>query len=195
MATIEGDVLGIMSDLQRRTEQYRRPARTLAMSTTSEIDQIRKTLVAERGLRNDLERQVVKLKADNARLVAALGDMQLRVFAPAAKVPTIQQVQEAFIIALAAENYAVDGAPYAYAHLSTPNRHHRFARPRQICMWLCRALTKQSLPVIGRYHGNRDHTTVMHAEQQVKNGTAFSSPMLRRAADRVLIQFGAESST
>jgi chromosomal replication initiator protein len=36
------------------------------------------------------------------------------------------------------------------------------ARARQVAMWLCRHLTTQSLPAIGRAFGNRDHTTIHH---------------------------------
>lgn len=42
------------------------------------------------------------------------------------------------------------------------------ARPRQIAMYLCKTLTKRSLPDIGRRFGGRDHTTVMHAVKRVK---------------------------
>lgn len=34
--------------------------------------------------------------------------------------------------------------------------------PRQISFYLCRELTGRSFPEIGRRHGDRDHTTVMH---------------------------------
>jgi hypothetical protein len=36
-------------------------------------------------------------------------------------------------------------------------------RPRQIAMFLAKNLTPNSLPVIGRKFGGRDHTTVLHA--------------------------------
>jgi Bacterial dnaA protein helix-turn-helix len=41
-------------------------------------------------------------------------------------------------------------------------------RPRQIAMFLARHLTPNSLPVIGRHFGNRDHTTVLHAIRKIE---------------------------
>ena len=43
------------------------------------------------------------------------------------------------------------------------SRTRRFLRPRQVAMYLARALTDHSLPEIGRWFGGRDHTTVLHA--------------------------------
>ena len=42
-------------------------------------------------------------------------------------------------------------------------RSARIAWPRQVAMYLARELTSESLPVIGRQFGGRDHTTVLHA--------------------------------
>ncbi len=39
---------------------------------------------------------------------------------------------------------------------------------RQMAMYLCRELTDLSLPKVGEQFGNRDHTTVMHAERKIK---------------------------
>jgi chromosomal replication initiator protein len=39
---------------------------------------------------------------------------------------------------------------------------------RQIGMYLCRELTEMSLPKIGQVFGNRDHTTVMHADRKIR---------------------------
>lgn len=41
------------------------------------------------------------------------------------------------------------------------------ARPRQVAMWLCKQITKRSLPDIGRRFGGRDHTTVLHAVRRI----------------------------
>lgn len=42
------------------------------------------------------------------------------------------------------------------------------SRPRQVAMYLARELTCHSLPRIGYYFGDRDHTTVMHGIREVK---------------------------
>lgn len=39
--------------------------------------------------------------------------------------------------------------------------------PRQIAMYLCQQHTHNSLPVIGRMFGGRDHTTVLHAVRKI----------------------------
>lgn len=41
-------------------------------------------------------------------------------------------------------------------------------RSRQIAMFLARNLTPNSLPVIGRRFGGRDHTTVLHAVRKIE---------------------------
>ncbi|MCX5666403.1 MAG: chromosomal replication initiator protein DnaA [Candidatus Omnitrophica bacterium] len=48
-------------------------------------------------------------------------------------------------------------------------RSRAIAYPRQIAMYLSRQLTDYSLPEIGEYFGGRDHTTVMHAYEKIKN--------------------------
>jgi chromosomal replication initiator protein len=43
------------------------------------------------------------------------------------------------------------------------------ALPRQIAMFLCRELTDLSLKEIGSRFGGKDHTTVIHANDKIKN--------------------------
>ncbi len=49
-----------------------------------------------------------------------------------------------------------------------PSRKQPLARARQVAMYLCRELTDLSLPKIGREFGGRDHTTVLHGIDKVK---------------------------
>lgn len=41
--------------------------------------------------------------------------------------------------------------------------------PRQIAMYLCREFTDSSFPKIGEEFGGKDHTTVIHAHEKIKN--------------------------
>lgn len=52
--------------------------------------------------------------------------------------------------------------------LISPRRARAVARPRQVAMYLCKALTSKSLPEIGRGFGGRDHTTVIHAVRKIE---------------------------
>lgn len=52
--------------------------------------------------------------------------------------------------------------------LCSINRSRSLVLARQIAMYLCRELTDMSLPKIGQEFGNRDHTTVMHAERKIR---------------------------
>ena len=47
-------------------------------------------------------------------------------------------------------------------------RNRRVARPRQNAMYLARDLTPYSFPNIGRFFGNRDHTTVLYAVGKIE---------------------------
>lgn len=47
-------------------------------------------------------------------------------------------------------------------------RTKNIAYPRQICMYLSRELTDNSLPTIGEYYGGRDHSTVIHGYDKIK---------------------------
>ncbi|HEV58526.1 MAG TPA: chromosomal replication initiator protein DnaA [Phycisphaerales bacterium] len=53
------------------------------------------------------------------------------------------------------------------ADLQSKKRSQNIARPRQICMYLARSLTRHSLEEIGGHLGGRDHSTVLHACQKI----------------------------
>lgn len=54
------------------------------------------------------------------------------------------------------------------SEIESSKRSRNLAYPRQIAMYLCRELTKLSLPKIGEEFGNRDHTTVIHAHSKIE---------------------------
>jgi chromosomal replication initiator protein len=52
--------------------------------------------------------------------------------------------------------------------LTSARRTANVVRPRQVAMYLAKALTVRSLPEIGRRFGGRDHTTVLHAVRKIE---------------------------
>jgi chromosomal replication initiator protein len=52
--------------------------------------------------------------------------------------------------------------------LKSKNNSKSVAMPRQICMYLCKKLTRASLPRIGREFGNKHHTTVLHSISKIE---------------------------
>ncbi len=54
------------------------------------------------------------------------------------------------------------------AEMYSKKRARNFSRPRQIAMSLARELTNHSFPEIGEAFGNRHHTTVMHACDEIE---------------------------
>ncbi|MFS8523637.1 MAG: chromosomal replication initiator protein DnaA, partial [Limnochordales bacterium] len=63
------------------------------------------------------------------------------------------------------------------ADLISRSRSRNIAFPRQIAMYLARTMTDLSLPAIGEEFGGRDHTTVLHGYEKVRE---------QMAADRAL---------
>ncbi|HEY76338.1 MAG TPA: chromosomal replication initiator protein DnaA [Thermoflexia bacterium] len=77
----------------------------------------------------------------------------------AAARPTVSAEQ---ILETVARHYQI-----SQGDLTGPSRARRFARPRQIAMYLMREETSASLSQIGRALGGRDHSTVLHACERV----------------------------
>jgi len=73
-------------------------------------------------------------------------------------------ISAATIMAATAEYFSV-----TVEELCGSSRSRVLVTARQIAMYLCRELTDLSLPKIGQTFGNRDHTTVMHAERKIRN--------------------------
>jgi chromosomal replication initiator protein DnaA len=73
------------------------------------------------------------------------------------------QISATTIMAVTAEYFAV-----SMDDLVGSSRSRVLVGARQMAMYLCRELTDLSLPKIGEKFGNRDHTTVMHAERKIR---------------------------
>jgi chromosomal replication initiator protein len=51
--------------------------------------------------------------------------------------------------------------------LKSKNNSRQIAFPRQVAMYLCKKLTKNSFPEIGRAFGGKHHTTVIHSFEKI----------------------------
>ncbi len=53
------------------------------------------------------------------------------------------------------------------SELKSKSNTREIAFPRQVAMYLCKTLTRSSLPEIGREFGDKHHTTVMHSVKKI----------------------------
>jgi chromosomal replication initiator protein len=72
-------------------------------------------------------------------------------------------INAATIMAVTAEYFGI-----TLDDLTGQSRSRTLVGARQMAMYLCRELTDLSLPKIGDKFGDRDHTTVMHAERKIR---------------------------
>jgi chromosomal replication initiator protein len=72
---------------------------------------------------------------------------------------TIESVQKAV-----ADHYSLK-----VSELKSKNNSKSVATPRQIAMYLCKALTNASLPEIGKSFGGKHHSTVIHSIRKVED--------------------------
>ena len=73
------------------------------------------------------------------------------------------EITEATIMAMTAAYFSL-----TIDDLCGTSRSRVLVNARQIAMYLCRELTDLSLPKIGSIFGDRDHTTVMHADRKIR---------------------------
>ncbi len=73
-----------------------------------------------------------------------------------------RQVTPEFILEIVSEHFNV-----SIADLKSSKRNAEIAEPRQIMMYLCRAMTDEPLKSIGSILGGRDHSTVNHGIEKI----------------------------
>lgn len=63
--------------------------------------------------------------------------------------------------------------------LASKNRSRPLVQARQVAMYLCRELTSETLVVIGKQFGNRDHSTVLHSFRKVESMIKLKKQMFQ----------------
>lgn len=89
---------------------------------------------------------------------------------------TLDQEQQEAVTVEAVQRVVAEYYDIRLGDMTSKQRPHSIAFPRQVAMYLCRTLTQQSLPSIGNAFG-RNHATVLHAcrlvSEKLKNDPAF----------------------
>jgi chromosomal replication initiator protein len=86
-----------------------------------------------------------------------------------AGVITVQQIQK-----LVASTYKL-----SVDELLSKNNARHISHPRQVAMYLCKNLTKNSYPEIGRSFGGKHHTTVIHSVEKIESLVSSDSTLQR----------------
>lgn len=74
------------------------------------------------------------------------------------------------------------GERVTLADMRSKSRRRCLAIPRQYAMRLARELTGHSYPSLGKYFGDRDHTTILHGDRKIKTLEACSPPTAEKLA-------------
>lgn len=125
-------------------------------------------LIAERVTSNirELEGALIRVVAyasiNERDITLSLADMVLRDIA--GKNPERRGLSIDLIKKVTAEYYSIK-----LDDMDAKIRTREIATARQVAMYLSRELTSGSLPKIGEEFGGRDHTTVLHANDKIKN--------------------------
>ena len=69
------------------------------------------------------------------------------------------------------------------SEMNSSRRSINIARPRQIAMYYCKALTSFSYPEIGKAFGGKDHTTVMHAVKKIETLSLVDLKLKKQLSD------------
>ncbi len=69
--------------------------------------------------------------------------------------------------------------------METKKRSQDISTPRQIAIYLIRTLTDYSLPMIGRFFGGRDHSTIIHSYEKIKKEME-NSEALKAAINEII---------
>jgi chromosomal replication initiator protein len=72
--------------------------------------------------------------------------------------------------------------------LRGPSRRRPVVAARDVAIYLCRQLTRESLSRIGEFFGGRDHTTVLHACRKAEE-MFQADPAIRQAVDQLQRKF------
>jgi chromosomal replication initiator protein len=149
-------------DLETRIAILRKKAAQEGMSPPSEVLEFIASKIQSniRELEGALIRVTAFASLNRQSVELGLAEMVLKDLVGENDAPEISATT---IMAVTSEYFAI-----SIDDLIGSSRSRVLVGARQMAMYLCRELTDLSLPKIGEKFGNRDHTTVMHAERKIR---------------------------
>ncbi len=112
-----------------------------------------------RELEGALTKIVALSKLDNKKIDLKLAEEALKdLISPNAA----REISPEMIIQVVSEHYRCSPSDIA-----SKKKNKEIVYPRQIAMYLCRTMTDAPLQQIGKYLGNRDHTTILHGTDKI----------------------------
>ncbi len=129
-----------------------------------------------RELEGSLIRLVAYSSLTGERISLELAERVLKTIADRnCRIISVERIQK-----VVAEHYALKPA-----ELKAKNNSRRVAEPRQVAMYLCRELTDNSLPQIGKAFGGKHHTTVLHSIRKIE-GLRERDPKIQSAVTHLM---------
>ena len=86
-----------------------------------------------------------------------------------------RQITPQLIVNVVAEHFGITADD-----ITSKRRNSEFVQARQICMYLCRKLTAESLQNIGKALGKKDHTTVIHGIEKITEEIQYNEESKNR---------------
>lgn len=150
-------------DLETKVAIINRKAENMGVTIPDDVALFIATRVKNniRELEGSLVRLVAISSLRAAKISKALAQDAIRNIAGDEDdgVITIQEIQR-----VVANNFRL-----RVEELISKSNARQYSRPRQIAMYLCKKLTKNSYPEIGRSFGGKHHTTVMHSVAKIES--------------------------
>ena len=113
-----------------------------------------------RELEGALKKVIAASRLNNIELTLSLAEDALKdIIYPESP----REVTPTLIINIVADHFHITPED-----ITSKKRNAEFVLPRQISMYLCRTMTATSLSAIGKILGRKDHTTVMHGIDKIK---------------------------
>ncbi|WP_343035100.1 chromosomal replication initiator protein DnaA [Fodinicola acaciae] len=164
-------------DLETRIAILRKKAAQERLAAPPEVLEFIASKIASniRELEGALIRITAFASLNRQEVDTGLAEVVLRDLIPADGGPEITATQ---IMGATAEYFGV-----TIDDLCGQSRSRVLVNARQVAMYLCRELTDLSLPKIGQSFGNRDHTTVMHADKKIRQHMAERRALYNQIAE------------